>query len=1070
VSRSSRPGLSAVSAWTGAIAPVLLLVLSLGTPAPVAIAAAPLAASSFNSSPLAVGGNFACALPGDGTVRCWGDDSAGQLGNGQVLAPGPSAGAGATLATVISGAGSTAPLTGVVGIAAGFDHACALLADTSVRCWGDNAVVVGGQLGPLARSGGELGDGTTENRPAPVTVVEGPGQTAPLSGVKALSAANGYTCAVLQDGSAKCWGEAPQRASLAPVAVLADAAHPLTGIVGISAGDRHACALLTGGSVVCWGADESGQLGDQGSAAKSAMPVKVTIAGGPPTFPLGGVDAVTVGHNIDLNENGISVGHSCALDATGGVLCWGTNGDGQLGDGSIGFAGGDGRPFAAPVIAAPGSGDSLSGVAAIAAGNAFTCALMTDGGVKCWGLDFGAPADGAPVSVPSLAGVVSIAAGGEACAVLADGTVRCWTGQSGPAAVAGLQVSAPSPSATATPMAADVDGLVGDWAVTYGSPSVVSIRFADGMYSVIGKTPVQVTGAACSLPAGTLIATFDGSGGSYSGRHGVWWTNSCGFDQWAAMTATLGGGGRTITATIAGLPGTTVFTREARATPTPTVRPTPTPAASPPAPITTDVDGLAGGWDATNGFTPPSRLITFGGGSYTVTTTTPVKTTAGGTCTMPPGSLIATFTGSGGAYIGRFSLWLINTCVFEGWTNVRGRLGAGAQTLTWTAVPGGQVYIWRRAVQAAPTPPSFRSSVPTPAQVNLSPAVLAASLALAGGVIVLVPFPGSLFNSTLRANYDEITRRARRARRRARDVALRPWDGLRRRLGRDGGHGAGQAAVEPASDVSAAGEVPPEERHDFWWSPFGVGLFILLTALLSGFLDPAFGLNEPSIATFVGMLIGLAVVLAAFDLPLALLYRRRSVDFWMRALPATVAVSVACVLISRLTDFHPGYLYGLVIAIVAAEKFDKRTEGRLMAAGTLTTIAVAAVAWFGLGVVSPMASASADPGPPLIVVQTALSMVVVAGVQVVAFGMLPLSFLAGESVKQWSLPVWAALLAFGWVAFGIVILNPQNGYLSDTTRTPLFTIVALLVLFSVGSVLFWYYFHRHPAIERGTGA
>ncbi|MHB8960683.1 MAG: FGLLP motif-containing membrane protein, partial [Candidatus Limnocylindrales bacterium] len=488
----------------------------------------------------------------------------------------------------------------------------------------------------------------------------------------------------------------------------------------------------------------------------------------------------------------------------------------------------------------------------------------------------------------------------------------------------------------------------------------------------------------------------------------------------------------------------------------------PTATKSPPSPITTDVDGLAGDWDATDGFSPTSRMITFGGGTYSVTTKTPVHI-GGGTCSMPSGTLIATFTGSGGTYVGRLSLWRTDTCGFAGWSAMRATLGADGRTLT-LIVQNGQTLHWRRVGSIASAPPSFRSSVPTPGQVNLSPMIVAETLALAGGVIVLVPFPGGLFNSTLRANYDEITRRLRRARRRARDVVLRPLDLLRGRLG---------AATVTAELAETPGGFDPagvvEERHDFWWTPIGAGLFIFLTALLSGFLDPAFGLNEPSIATFVGMLIGLVIVLAAFDLPLAIFCRRQSIDFWIRALPATLAVSIACVLVSRLTSFHPGYLYGLVIAIVAATRFDTRTEGRLMAAGALSTIVVAAVAWFGLGVVSPLASAAPDPGPLLIVGQTVLSMVVVAGVQVAAFGMLPLSFLAGESVKRWSTPVWAALLVFGWIAFGIVILNPTNGYLSDTTRTPLFTIVALLILFSVGSVAFWYYFHRHPTIEKGTG-
>jgi hypothetical protein len=218
------------------------------------------------------------------------------------------------------------------------------------------------------------------------------------------------------------------------------------------------------------------------------------------------------------------------------------------------------------------------------------------------------------------------------------------------------------------------------------------------------------------------------------------------------------------------------------------------------------------------------------------------------------------------------------------------------------------------------------------------------------------------------------------------------------------------------------------------------------------------------------MLIGLVVVLAAFDLPLARFYRMRSVHFWLRALPTTAVVSVACVLISRLTDFHPGYLYGLIITTAAAQKLDTPAEGRLMAMGAISTIAIAVVAWFGLGIVSPLAGASPDPGPGLIIAQTVLSMIVVAGIELAAFGMLPFSFLTGASVKAWNWRVWLVLIAIGWIGFLIVIMNPQNGYLSDTTRTPLVTIVGLLALFSIVSVGFWWYFKRHPTVEEPAAA
>ena len=222
--------------------------------------------SSTALSPIAVGGTHACALPGDGTVKCWGDNSYGQLGNG--FRTDPNAPAGDTVApavTVLASPGSTSPLSGVVGIAAGLGHTCALLAEGTVKCWGwnsriDNPVAITG-------SGGQLGDGTTTDRLTPVTVIAGSGSTRALSGVRAITAGWFHTCALLVDGTVKCWGTNWQgqigdgtgkdglAPVTAPVTVIAasGSTSALSGVTAIAAGDLRTCALLADGTVRCWG-------------------------------------------------------------------------------------------------------------------------------------------------------------------------------------------------------------------------------------------------------------------------------------------------------------------------------------------------------------------------------------------------------------------------------------------------------------------------------------------------------------------------------------------------------------------------------------------------------------------------------------------------------------------------------------------------------------------------------------------------------------------------------------------------------------------------------------------------
>jgi alpha-tubulin suppressor-like RCC1 family protein len=192
---------------------------------------------------LAAGQEFTCALLGTGTVRCWGEGSFGQLGNGS--------NAGSNLPVDVAG------LTGVVAISAYQFSACALLANGSVYCWGYNA-------------SGQLGDGTTTSRNAPVKVVGLPGATAVTAGAD-------HSCAVVAGGAVECWGanasgqlgDGTNIASLVPVGV----SH-LSGATAVSAGGPHTCALVAGGSAMCWGSNAKGELGNDTHAA-SNVPVGV---------------------------------------------------------------------------------------------------------------------------------------------------------------------------------------------------------------------------------------------------------------------------------------------------------------------------------------------------------------------------------------------------------------------------------------------------------------------------------------------------------------------------------------------------------------------------------------------------------------------------------------------------------------------------------------------------------------------------------------------------------------------------------------------------------------------------
>jgi CSLREA domain-containing protein len=414
-----------------------------GLPSAPSNAVVPFAPSS-GASAIAAGDVNTCVVTSSGGAKCWGSNNNGDLGDGTT--------------TPRSNPVDVVGLqSGVASIATGNYHTCAVAAAGGLKCWGYN-------------NNGELGDGTTTERHTPVDVA------GLASGVAQVAGGFHHTCALTTGGGAKCWGDNGSGqlgdGSTSRRLTAVDVSGLSSGVAAIAAGTvaESTCALTTGGGVKCWGANGSGQLGD-GSTTQRLTPVDVSGLSG-------GVVAISAGTD-----------HACALLATGGVRCWGNNGDGELGDGTT-------TQRLTPVAVFGLS----SGVAAITAGNNFTCALMVAGGVKCWGSDgSGQLGNGptttqqpTPVDVTGLSGGVGAVAAGfnHACALMTTGDVKCWGGN------AFGQVG----DGTTTQRDVPVDVVFGAGATIAGAPTSV--------VAVAGNTQASLTWVAPASNGGSAIAAY----------------------------------------------------------------------------------------------------------------------------------------------------------------------------------------------------------------------------------------------------------------------------------------------------------------------------------------------------------------------------------------------------------------------------------------------------------------------------------------------------------------------------------------------------------------------------------
>jgi hypothetical protein len=314
--------------------------------------------------------------------------------------------------------------------------------------------------------------------------------------------------------------------------------------------------------------------------------------------------------------------------------------------------------------------------------------------------------------------------------------------------------------------------------------------------------------------------------------------------------------------------------------------------------------------------------------------------------------------------------------------------------------------------------PTLTTAVAAWDDVSTSLGVLARNALIALLFALLLPFPATLFNSTLEKNYPRI----RRWLHRGREVVTRP----------------------PSTQL-------PVIAARFT-------ALVLLTSLLNALLDPELGWDRASLILVVGLAVSTAVVTLVSVTPARLYLRRRyHAGHHVKLFPLALVFAGFCVLMSRVTGYQPGYLYGVIAGFAAAHELAHNEKARL-SLGTSGFLLLVSVVSFVLRI--PVHDAAVDSGGALLTIaDTTLAALFAAGISSNVVGLLPLRFLTGEHIYRWSRAVWTGIFALN--VFVLLHTLAGEGGTATTSHT-IRLALALFLGFGLLSVLFWGYFALNP--------
>jgi hypothetical protein len=334
--------------------------------------------------------------------------------------------------------------------------------------------------------------------------------------------------------------------------------------------------------------------------------------------------------------------------------------------------------------------------------------------------------------------------------------------------------------------------------------------------------------------------------------------------------------------------------------------------------------------------------------------------------------------------------------------------------------------IGQRPADGFDSPSTFASTLPTFGSFPITPTTVAVTGGIAVAFLLLVAFPSELLEDTIRENYDRafgwlapVRRRVDRARGRFGGMLRNPWA--------------------------------------------GIALSVVATAVILGFADPSFGFTGASVRLLLGMLISVVVInIGIYALVLRLAKRSYGVTGTLRSLPGALIIVALSVLVSRIADISPGFLFGLVLAVVYTGKIQDAQRAKLVILTTGLTIAAGILAWLGY---SALVTTHGSGFWYELGLETLVAITLEA-VGTLIITMLPLTFLDGKVIFTWNKWAWAGVYALTIVVFAVIVMPISNNWGAMTA--PIFGWGTLFVVFAIVAFGTWAVFRFLPGRKAAT--